>query len=716
MIAWLGVRLALAGGREALLRLTFTVVGVWVGLALLLLALTGVAAAHGRDDRAIWTDAAYAFGPDSGRLVPPPVESADGALFLATTDYHDGARMTRAYVAALGDDPPVPAGLERLPGPGEVAASPAMRRLLESTPDDQLDDRFPGEVTMTIGTAGLAHENQLVALIGRTPDQLDGVRSVSEVRGFHTRGDGLLRFGPAGIVEILLFFGTVLLLVPVVIVIFMVTRVGWAQREQRLAAIRLVGATRLQAAVMAGAETGLAAAVGTALAWATYEVGRRITASTLVFQGGHFWREDVAISPGSLVLILIGTPVLVMLAPATSLYWARGNPLAISRVGRRRSVPGAWTALPPVAALGGTVVLAALGGTLVADPARGTLGLELSAFLTQLTVIGYVLGFVLAGPWMCLVVSKGIARLSRGVPGLIAARRIAADPYGAFRAVSVIVLAVAVLTFIGSIEGQAEPTNEASVVRPKPGVVLVYTGGVPASQVAPLLSDQAVVVRSTIGPLGLPTSSDVSCVELSRVRYVSCPHSDSSGFDEPGPESDGLVVSDIYIPTDGSPAAENRVRTQAANLVPNAIINTDSDPVDNGGGTFFAGFGTLVTIATVFVLLLATIGLAAGMLGGLIERRRPFALLRATGVRLGELRRVVFLETAATMVFTSAAGLGFGMLLAYAATRQAGMRWNWPDPEVYAYAGGGVLAALLLSTLALPLLSMTTRYDAIRYE
>lgn len=42
---------------------------------------------------------------------------------------------------------------------------------------------------------------------------------------------------------------------------------------------------------------------------------------------------------------------------------------------------------------------------------------------------------------------------------------------------------------------------------------------------------------------------------------------------------------------------------------------------------------------------------------------------------------------------TSAVGIGIGMHLAYAATRQAGLIWTWPDPEVYAYASGGVSAA-----------------------
>ena len=239
----LGLRLAVAGGREALLRLAFTAVG---GRGrhrrLLLLALTAPVGGAGP-----------ARTGSAGRTPPtrrsarrpsddPPVESADGALFLAVSDYYDGIPMTRAYVAALGADPPVPPGLDRLPGPGEVAASPAMRRLLESTPDDQLDDRFPGRVTMTIGAAGLAHDNELVAIIGRTPDQLRDVRSVQEVRGFDTCARAAWR--SSSFLRILLLIGAVLVLVPVVILIVMVTRVAAAQREQRLAAIRLVGATR----------------------------------------------------------------------------------------------------------------------------------------------------------------------------------------------------------------------------------------------------------------------------------------------------------------------------------------------------------------------------------------------------------------------------------------------------------------------------------------
>jgi hypothetical protein len=691
----LGLRLAVAGGREALLRLAFTAAGVGIGLTMLLLALAAPSAVDGRGERTSWHDAAYAAVTDGWEM---PVESADRALFLAVSDYYDGTPMLRAYVAALGADPPVPPGLDRLPGPGEVAVSPAMRELLESTPDDQLDDRFPGRVTMTIGEAGLEHDNELVVVVGRTPEQLREVRSMQQVTGFSL--ESTLAFN--SILTPFVMFGAVLVLAPVALLVVMVTRVAAAQREQRLAAIRLAGATRLQAAVVAAAETGLAAVVGAALAWVGYEIGRRVLAATVVFQGGHFWLDDLTVPPGMLALVLAGAPVFVMLVTISTLRRVQTRPLAMSRRGLR-AAPSAWGAVLIVAGIGGTLALAPLRDRL------GAVSTQASLLVISLTVVG----LMLLGPRLCVVAGEGIARLSRGVPGLIAARRIAADPRATFRTISGVVLAVTAVTYLGSTTVPATPfgpPDEGRIQRLRPGVVVVNTGGVPAERVAPLLSDQTVTLRQ------LGVRWVVPCEGLARMQYnVSCPHEDP-GSVEPGVGSEDLMVSLVFIPTDGSLAVENRVRTQAANLVPNAIINTDRDPVDHNLETLFTDVNRLITVAGLFVLLMGAFGLTAGMVGGLLERRRPFALLRASGMRLGELRQIVFLETAATMVLTSAIGVGLGLVLAYVESTRDGGTWAWPDPAVFGYVGGGVLAALVFSTLALPLLNATTRHDAVRYE
>jgi hypothetical protein len=405
----LGLRLAVAGGRQSLVRLAFTAVGVAVGVTLLLLALTAQEAAKGRAARIAWQDSATAVA--TPEIPDPPAESADPTLFLAVSDYYDGTPMTRAYVAALGPDSPVPPGLDRLPGPGEVAASPAMRRLLESAPDDQLDDRFPGRVTMTIGAEGLGHDNELVAIIGRTPAELQEVRSVQQVRGFYsTIPPGSLI---VSIQQGFLLVGAVLVLVPVIVLIVTVTRVAAAQRERRLAAIRLVGATRLQTAALAAAETGLGAVAGSALAWPAYEAGRRILAATVTFQRGHFYLEDVTVAPPILLLVLVGAPAFVILVAIASLHRVQTSPLRISRRGRR--APSAWLALPVAVGIGGQIVLLRLRDRISSETVNG-----LGALLTLLTIAG----LVLVGPWLCMVVSQSIARITRTAPGLIAARRI----------------------------------------------------------------------------------------------------------------------------------------------------------------------------------------------------------------------------------------------------------------------------------------------------
>jgi hypothetical protein len=177
------------------------------------------------------------------------------------------------------------------------------------------------------------------------------------------------------------------------------------------------------------------------------------------------------------------------------------------------------------------------------------------------------------------------------------------------------------------------------------GVVEVLTGGVPAAKVAPLLSERAVTIRSDIG-----AARDLveSCPELARVVTLSC---SSSGLAEAASASGRARrhrPADLHgvHPTDGTTAAENRVRTQAANLVPNAIIHTQQDRIDTDA-FFFGSLEQLQRLAWYFVLLVAACSLTVGMLAGVIERRRPFALLARVRPPPRELRQIVFLETAA---------------------------------------------------------------------
>ena len=160
----LGVRLALAGGRGSMARLVVTAVGVALGVALLLAAGAIGAALQQRDDRTGWRE------PTIRPLGPSGLDAEAGSpalLWRVTLDRFRGNEFARFDVAALGSGAPVPPGLERLPGPGEVTASPELAELIRTTPAGELGDRYgSGEVTAIVGDEGLEFPDELLVIVG----------------------------------------------------------------------------------------------------------------------------------------------------------------------------------------------------------------------------------------------------------------------------------------------------------------------------------------------------------------------------------------------------------------------------------------------------------------------------------------------------------------------------------------------------------------------
>jgi len=263
--------------------------------------------------------------------------------------------------------------------------------------------------------------------------------------------------------------------------------------------------------------------------------------------------------------------------------------------------------------------------------------------------------------------------------------------------------------------------------------VAVHARGAPDASLAPLISGDAVVARS-----GLESLVVVRCADLARVSDVTCPLPASldgpaphparelfvvpnrfypSGFVEPGPEAARLPVQTVFVPTDGTVAAEERVRTLAARSLPSARTVTSGELAARATAEFaWAEFawGSTVPPAMAFVLLVAACSLTVATVSGLMERRRPFALLRASGVRIGELRRIVLLETGVPLVLTALGGVGTAMLVMFVSAPRED--WEVPDVRFFAGLGIGVLAALAVSALALPLLDVATRHDSARFE
>ena len=365
-------------------------------------------------------------------------------------DTFDGQQISRFDVAATGASSPVPPGIPHDPGPGQYYASPALAALLRSTPANQLAGRYPGRLAGVIGDAGLPSPDSLVIIIGHTPAQLAHTPDSVQVTSIATAVPGSIggQVNPKGLdyippdagvgpsaIDLILSVVALAMLAPVLIFIATATRLSAARREQRFAAMRLVGATRKQVSLLAATESTAAAVLGVAAGFGIFFL-LRIPVAGIPFIGQPFFPAELSLSPPDILAVAIGVPVAAAVAARLALRRVRISPLGVARRATPPP-PRAWRILPLLAGF------AELGFFTVHGKPASPSGQDL-AFVPGFALI--IVGLVLAGPWLTMATARVMARRTSRPGTLIAARRLADDPRAAFRAVSGLVLALFITT------------------------------------------------------------------------------------------------------------------------------------------------------------------------------------------------------------------------------------------------------------------------------
>ncbi|WNM31743.1 FtsX-like permease family protein [Streptomyces sp. Li-HN-5-11] len=203
------------------------------------------------------------------------------AVEAVGTTFTGGAPVTVVDVARLpGRAAPAPPGLGRFPAPGELWVSPALGALLDRLPADR--HPVPGTPTGTLGRAALAHPGELVAVIRhrtgdpavtaeRAPDPRRVGDIVSPTRVASFTGAPLTD-GTGRMYESLARVATILVIFPLLVPAASAARLSVSRRDQRLAALRLIGATPGRVAGMTAAEALLTGAAGALLGAVGYAV------------------------------------------------------------------------------------------------------------------------------------------------------------------------------------------------------------------------------------------------------------------------------------------------------------------------------------------------------------------------------------------------------------------------------------------------------------
>jgi hypothetical protein len=760
MMFRLGLRLSLRSGREALIRLILTTAAVAVGAALLFCVLAEFNAFQISNNRQCWE--CTGGPPPNGKATP----TAGAELWNSSADYFDGQTIERLDVAALGPHAPLPPGLSRLPGPGQYYASPALAALLRTVPRDELGDRYPGHLVGTIGDQALTGPDELVIFIGYKPAQLAAIggQVVTHISNQPPKQVWTPYFRDAFVV------GVLAVLFPMLILVGTATRLAAARREERYAAMRLVGATPRQISVVASVDAMVSALLGVLLGIGIFALLQPALANASLI-GTRYFAFDVTPTTLDYVGMLVAVPIVSAIAALLSLRRVQISPLGVTRR-VTPPAPSAWRVVPLLIGIGLFV-----GGLAITNK-QSIGGPAYPGLLVTLV------GLVIAGPWLTAEAARLFARLVKGPSPLLAARRLADNPRAAFRTVSGLVLAV----FLGTIVAGLLPAVNATTATPSANglnnVLLDAFGGGPGGgglspqSSATLLGQLRGFKGATTypvyslpqsnqpkrppvlkpgrngqgpqriagGPQGGGYDSIISCASLKglavlgqcapgataiKVTAGSLLYSDNPTFStRPIASASNPAVPDsfsrldleaVLIRVNGSATLE-RVRTFLDTHAPQA--GSANPPKTFGEAVqirlaYADTLSRLVYIAVALTLLVAGCSLAVSVGGNLVERKRPFTLLRVSGTPTATLYRVVLLEAilplaAATVV---AAGTAYGIaVLTVDRMAPAGTPTPTLGHVYFTIMGVGLLVSLLVILVTMPVLGRMTGPGNVRFE
>ncbi|MEU4248884.1 FtsX-like permease family protein [Amycolatopsis sp. NPDC026612] len=756
----LGLRLAVGGGRmsgAALLRLAMTAFGIALAVAVLLPA----AAVH------------HLAGAQAERkaAIGPVTEPRAGVAPLLAYNWYAtlGDEFVKVTaVAATGANSPVPPGLDRVPAPGELAVSPELAAKLAAPDGGSLRAQLPGHVVGRISREGVSGAGDLTAYYGVPAAQIEaegdeGAKVYAFGRPYTGLGLSAVMLG------VILPIAAVLLL-PLLIFVTTASRMGAAQRERRLAALRLIGLDSRQVKRVAAAESLVGAGIGLAAGIGFFAVLRTFVADILPF-GLRIFPEDFVPSWPLVVVIVLLVPGLAVGSALFGLRRTIVEPLGVVRQGKPVSRRMWWRwALTGIGALllAATLTLERGGG----DTAGGLALAAGSVFL--------LVGVAALLPWL---VERLVERLHGGSPSWqLAIRRLQLDSGTASRVVSGLVVVLAgtiliqgVITSLGSgmdrrkspagvavapVQVETTTAHEAEVgrlVSAAPGVTGVHPARTMTFRSGP---------RQDYGMVGdcvaLKTRADIGTCSDGDVFYVVPPEggtaptgrlqlqSYSHGREVNGPEwtvpghvrvvrSDdtlagddllvtpgalgGLALPDssvaVYVSGTGDPRVLTDNVAKAVNsLAWNATVsNSDylNDYVERDK-RMVASFRAVLLTASLFVLAVAAMSLLMLSIEQISERRRPLAALSAAGVPIGVLARGSLWQTAIPVVVGVVLAVAAGLGLTAPILRLADRPMTIDVPALLALAGATVAAVLLVTALTMPLLRQVTRLDTLRSE
>ncbi|MER5937692.1 FtsX-like permease family protein [Streptomyces sp. NPDC001928] len=766
----MGVRFAFAGGREGWVRALLTAVGVGLGVALLLLTTALPSALSERDHRGSARDD-FTY---NGEVMP----KADDTLIIADagTTFRDKDVRGR-LLEPEGAKAPLPPGVEQFPAKGEMIASPALKKLLESDSGKVLRERIPYRITGTIEQTGLVGPAELAYYAGASglADRISG--GYVERIDYFGPSSGVQDDGMDPILILLVMIVFVVLLLPVGVFIAAAVRFGGERRDRRLAALRLVGADGGMARRVAAGEALAGALLGLVLGTGFFLAGRQL-ATLMQVRNISVFTSDLNPSLGLALLVAVAVPAAAVLVTLFALRGVVIEPLGVVRAAKPPRRRLWWRLLLP------------LGGLALLYPMVGQ-GNDNGNFNEWMVIGGTVLllvGITTLLPWL---VEAVVARLNSGsISWQLAVRRLQLSSGTAARMVNGIAVAVAgaiaLQMLFAGVEGGYTADTGNDVNRAQ--MTFSVRDDIKLSEVTGQLArtegvrHASALSEGSLGDKAKEPDNSVevavgSCAELREVaRLTSCRDGDAfrilgseygedteqitkaggtlyfdpgypgstshttswkvpTGVKTAGPREDptgyergGLLLTPralpegaaagmyqkVFLSLDQSvPDAAEYARNTAARLDPLTSVSTLASTEQTEE---FRAIRTGLFVGATCVLLLIGASLLVSQLEQLRERKKLLSSLVAFGTRRRTLSLSVLWQTAIPIALGLLLASVVGLTLGAVLLKMVGTAVSVDWASVLAMTGIGAGVVLAVTLLSLPPLLRLMRPDGLRTE
>lgn len=733
------LKLALVGSKSSWGRFAGVVAGVAIGVSLLLLLWSAANGLAHRDERGAWLrevgqpavnapQGADGTSP-SGQAEPVPLTD-DIVLLANPVDIFRDQLVSRRDVAALPTSTVKIPGVGTAPAPGEYYASPALQGLIEATPADQLGERY-GKFAGYINDSALPGPDSLVVITGVTEAQLRQGPSASIVSDFTDNPYG----ESAALYRTALLIGGIAIFFPVLLLISIATGLGAAQRRERYATLRLIGATPRLVSQISALETAVPSLAG-ALLGVLLAVMLKPAAAQVPVNGSRMFIEDLNAGPGMTSMVVVLVVVASALVAARSTIRAGIGPLGVTRAMQERT-PRWWRALPLASGLAGMVLAASISKA----------G---SVWVSLLLIAGFALtsfGIVLIGPWLTRLTSSLGLRSARSAAAVIAASRIRQTPVATFRSVSGLVIAV---FMVSAFCGAASAIEKPDLPPAQPGMLLsssayatLATGYTPdkVSRWADETIEIAGITSAVIGYAAdttgqrVSTNTYIEASDAAALGFGDVPQAPVVAFDmaflnswnrQPAPLTAAPVETlehsvpvVLVLGTDGTPEALDRARTALNTSGITAIPASSAlDHTIMSDGRLIQGLSALAYLGVFVAVLIAGISLATATAAAILDRQRVLGLMRLMGMPVATLRKVITREAAVPLLSVLLLSIGLGFFVAWLMIYSLGgdRSITWPGIPYYTALLMSLFLALCAVTATFGLLRPKSTVTATRFE